>query len=182
MVEAVGSGGDCDVVCLDFGKAFDAVPYGGLVGKMEAHGVGGAVLSWIGAWLFQGGQRVGMGGVGPEWDGVVGGVPRGSVLGPLLFVIYINDLDLGLSGNICGFADDAKIRGEIDSEEDSLSLKVGLDGVLIWSEDWQMQFDAAVPCGTAASNCNPCGVLGLGNDDRVAGCELDGVEIKNIRT
>ncbi len=93
-------------------------------------------------------------------------MPQGSVLGPLLFIIYINDLDSGLSSNICKFADDTKIGREINSEEDSLSLQVDLDRVLKWSKDWQMQF-----------NADKYKVLRLGNDDRVTRYELDGVVI-----
>jgi hypothetical protein len=166
IVEAVDSGKDCDVVYLDFSKAFDTVPHERLIKKIESHGIGGAILSWIRAWLYQRKQRVSINGIKSEWENVVSGVPQGSVLGPLLFIIYINDLDSGLSSNICKFADDTKIGREINSEEDSLSLQVDLDRVLKWSKDWQMQF-----------NADKCKVLRLGNDDRVTRYELDGVVI-----
>ena len=69
------------------------------------------------------------------------GVPQGPVLGPLLFVIYINDLDDNIGGMVSKFADDTKIGGIVDSEEGYLRLQQDLDQLGQWADEWQMEFN-----------------------------------------
>ena len=78
-----------DVVYMDFSKAFDKVPYGRMVQMVKSHGIRGELARWIQNWLSQRRQRVAVEGCVSEWRAVTNGIPRGSVLGPLLFVIYI---------------------------------------------------------------------------------------------
>jgi len=78
-----------DVIYLDFQKAFDKVPHGHLVLKFDAHGIGSEILKWVENWLSKKKQRVVLGGEFSEWRDILCGVPQGSVLGPLLFIIYI---------------------------------------------------------------------------------------------
>ena len=102
--------GNCvDVVYLDFAKAFDKVPHKRLLSKLEAHGVTGNVLRRIDGWLSNRRQKVSVEGELSEWAEVKSGLPQGSVLGPLLFLVYINDIDENILSKFEKFADDSKI-------------------------------------------------------------------------
>ena len=104
------------VIYLDFAKAFDKVPHARLAVKLEACGIEGEVLQWIKNWLGGRRQKVGIRGKYSDWVKVISGVSQGSVLGPLLFLIYINDIDEGILSKISKFADDTKLCREIGNE------------------------------------------------------------------
>ena len=130
-----------DVVYLDFAKAFDTVPHKRLLTKLEAYGISGILLKWIQSFLSNRRQRVRQGEALSDWCAVTSGVPQGSVLGPLLFVIYINDLPDTIKSIIKLFADDTKLIRVIREEMDSIELQEDLFRVSKWSEDWLISFN-----------------------------------------
>ena len=110
----VDEGSPVDVIYLDFQKAFDKVPHQRLILKLKSHGMGNSINNWIEQWLKDRRQRVVVDGEVSSWKPVLSGVPQGSVLGPILFLIYINDLEEGVTGNILKFADDTKLFRKCD--------------------------------------------------------------------
>ena len=130
-----------DVVYLDFQKAFDKVPHKRLMLKIRALGIEGKVADWVEEWLKERKQRVVIKGAESEWRRVTSGVPQGSVLGPILFLIYVNDIDIGLVSKISKFADDIKLGSRVICEKDVASLQKDLDALPDWSDKWQMRFN-----------------------------------------
>lgn len=137
----IDDGDSVDVIFLDFAKAFDKVSHRRLILKLRAHHIDEKLINWIAAWLNNRVQRVCIRGVASNWLVVLSGVPQGSVLGPLLFLIYINDLDYGIKNWILKFADDTKLFGKIRGTSDVIKLQDDLDQLLQWAEEWQMLFN-----------------------------------------
>merc|ERR1712074_255324 len=127
-----------DVIYLDFRKAFDLVPHKKLLLKLKAHGIDGNVLEWIKEWLTERKQRVVINGIESSYVPVTSGVPQGSVLGPILFIIYVNDLNANVLNNIAKFADDTKISGIADNLESCESIQSDLNKIIEWSSTWGM--------------------------------------------
>ena len=127
-----------DVVYLDFQKAFDKVPHQRLILKLKAHGIGNDVNNWIEKWLTHRRQRAIADGVISNWKSVLSALPQGSVLGPILFLIYINDLDDDISTKVLRFADDTKVFRKVTHDTDKQSLQDDLDKLFKWSEKWQI--------------------------------------------
>ena len=140
---------------LDFAKAFDKVPHKRLLSKLKSHGIDGQIHRWIKAWLQNRQQRVTLNGKFSEWKEVKSGVPQGSVLGPLLFLIFINDLDEGVISSICKFADDTKCGGAVNSDEEVETLRNDLRKLCEWADTWQMKF-----------NVDKCVVMHFGSNNK----------------
>ena len=141
-----------DSVYLDLRKAFDKVPHRRLLWKLEnMGGVTGKLLTWMENYLQGREMRTVVRDVKSSWKEVTSGVPQGSVLAPLMFLVYINDLGNGLKSYISLFADDAKIMKEIKTLKDCEDLQKDLDKVHDWSLLWEMEF-----------NTRKCHVLEMG--------------------
>ena len=106
-----------DVIYLELQKDFDKVPHQILLIKFKSHGMPFNIVTWIQNWLTDRNQRVSVQGETSAWTAVHSWVPQGSVLGPLLFLICINDLEDGVASNILKFADDTNIFRRIKQEK-----------------------------------------------------------------
>ena len=121
VTKILDEGDAVDILYLDFSKAFDKVQHQRLIGKMRHLGIGGRILEWVEAWLSNRMQRVVLNGQQSNMIPVPCSVPQGSVLGPLLFIIFINDIDLCLEqvrALILKFADDTKVIKRINDQSD----------------------------------------------------------------
>ena len=154
VTNAVDSGEWFDVVYLDFSKAFDKVPKLRLLETLKAHGISGDLLTWLGNWLSNRLQRVVLNGKFSTWKDVISGVPQGSILGPLLFIIFINCIDdiATLISIIRKFADDTKLGQTIKNDSDREILQNCLNNLFKWATDWGMEF-----------NVEKCSVLHFGH-------------------
>ena len=155
-----------DIVYLDFQKAFDTVPHQRLLGKLHSQGIRGQVLSWVRNWLGNRTQRVGVNGKFSQWREVRSGVPQGSVLGPVLFNLFINDMESGLSSEVAKFADDTKLFRVVKTRRDCEELQKDLSKLEEWAAKWQMRF-----------NVGKCKVMHIGAKNpnfkyRLTGSEL----------
>ncbi|CAM5097662.1 unnamed protein product [Natator depressus] len=138
----VDKGDPVDIVYLDFQKAFDKVPLQRLLCKLSCHGIRGKILSWIENWLKDKEQRVGINGKFSEWRGVTSGVPQESVLGPILFNLFINDLEKGVNSEVAKFADDTKLLKIVKTKADCEELQKDLTKLSDWATKCQMKFNA----------------------------------------
>ena len=132
-----------DVAIFDFSKAFDSVPHTRLLGKLHYryYGICGQMLTWFSSFLLNRYQRVVVNGSQSSWSDVISGVPQGTVLGPLLFLLYINVITSNIQYNIRLFADDCIMYHTIRSQDDSCKLQNDISSLLRWAETWQMRFN-----------------------------------------
>ena len=142
VAKCVDKGGCYDVIFLDFSKAFDKIPHCKLLDKLCKLNVDRKLIEWISEWLTDRKQRVQINGECTGWLPVTSGVPQGSCLGPLLFIIFINDFNFGMNCDVGLFADDAKLGREIRSIDDITSLQVDLDLAFNWCNNECMTLNA----------------------------------------
>ena len=144
--------GWADGIYLDLRKAFDKVPHKRLIWKLRTQGgLEGTVLKWICDFLNGREMRTVIRGRKSTWKEVTSGVPQGSVLAPLLFAVYVNDMMEGVSSYISLFADDAKLMRRVNAREDCEALQEDINKIWEWSKMWQMDF-----------NIKKCGVMNFG--------------------
>jgi len=169
VTRAADEGHDVDAIYLDFAKAFDKVPHQRLLVKLRNLGIGGSLLSWIKDWLDGRRQRVYVGGRGSGWRRVTSGVPQGSVLGPLLFLVFINDLDEGVMNSVLKFADDTKVFGIGENEVQHQQLQKDLCTIVEWSRTWQMEF-----------NIDKCKILHVGGRNGRMAYSMEGRLLEEV--
>ena len=128
-----------DIAVLDFSKAFDTVPHDGLLSKLKHYGIDKNIWQWISNFLKKRKQCVVVDGVSSGLVDVDSGVPQGTVLGPILFLLHINDLPSIVSSKVRLFADDCLIYRQIKSNNDQIELQRDLNLL----ESWGMRFNAA---------------------------------------
>ena len=133
---------DFDVIFFDFQKAFDSVPHGRLIYKLNKLGIQGSLLNWLEDFISNRKQKVVVNGVESGWKPVSRDVPQGSVISPLLFICFINDLPSVAIDSMCKiFADDAKVYCKV-TPETAPKLQDNLHAMHNWSEDSLLHFNA----------------------------------------
>ena len=129
-----------DCIYLDYQKAFDSVPHKRLISKLRSYRFNLVIISWVENYLWDRSQYVEINVEQSQWQPVTSGIPQGSVLGPLLFLIYINDLPKHVNSTIYMYADDTKIYREIRDKHDQEILQKDLDCLKAWSDQWLLKF------------------------------------------
>ena len=132
-----------DVIIMNFAKAFDKVPHRRLLYKLDYYGIRGSTHKWITSWLSGRFQKVVLDGQASDPVPVLSGVPQGSVLGPVLFLIFINDLPENIRSSVRLFADDCVLYRNIESPTDCQILQDDLNRLAQWEADWKMKFYVA---------------------------------------
>ena len=112
-----------------------------LILKLKSHGNGNSIINWIEQWLTDWKQRVVVDGEVSSSKSVLSGVPQGSILGPILFLVYINDLEEGVTGSILKFTDYTKLFRDTKEIGDKQNVQDDIDKLVKWSEKWQMLFN-----------------------------------------
>jgi hypothetical protein len=141
ITEIVNRGFSVDLIFLDFAKAFDMVSHAGLLVKLKSFGFDDQLINWMNSYLSGRRQRVVLGDIVSSWKEVLSGIPQGSILGPLLFLLFINDMP-DLFNEFCKlFADDTKLLAAIRNTQDCNKLQSDLDIATIWAETWRMKFN-----------------------------------------
>ena len=142
IVSALEEKSNIDVIMLDFSKAFDTIDISILLKKMKKLGIGGPIARWIGNFLLERKQKVVVNKHSSEWSEVKSGVPQGTILAPLLFLIYIADIgDDVIDSILASYADDSKLRKKIKSEQDGEKLQSDLNTVFRWTDTNLMKFN-----------------------------------------
>ncbi len=161
--------GSLDIAYLDFQKAFDKIPPNKLMFKVRQLEISGNVHNWIENWLSNRKQRVVINGTASDWAPVTSGVPQGSVLRSILFIIFINDIDVGLNNFIAKFAHDTNIGNSVISDRDLQSLQDDLNKISAWFARWEMPF-----------NVKKCHILQVGTRNLKYDYEMSGEKLKNV--
>ena len=132
-----------DIIFLDFSKAFDKVSHDERLPNIRYYGIGGKTNTWISAFLCSSSQQFVVNGHTSQSAGILSGVPQGSVLGPMLFLMYVNDTAEGVTSQMRMFADDSIVYRQIHTPADHFTLASDLNKLPYWAKTWQMDFDVS---------------------------------------
>ena len=165
--KCIENGTPVDIAYLDYKKAFDSVPHKRLLKKLHGLGIRGRVLAWIERFLLGRQQRVVVNGVKSTWSPVLSGIPQGTVLGPTLFLAFVNDLPSSIQSRILMFADDTTVYNKSATSEDREQFQHDLDALSLWSMKWLLPF-----------NSSKCRTLHLGSDNNKQRYTLAGLNIE----
>ena len=173
LTKMLDDGKAADVIYLDYSKAFDKICHSKLIRKLEAHGIQGNIKRWICEWLRDRKQWVEIKGHKSSSNTVSSGVPQGSVLGPLLFIIYINDIDVEARNIdiLRKFADDTKGAKEIDGPDDAAKLQDCINKLEEWGKKWSMEF-----------NVKKCKIMHCGRNNPKHSYNIGGETLKVVES
>ena len=139
--KSLDHGKDVDVMFYDFKRAFDTLSHSKMILKLESYGIRGNILHWIKDFLTNRTQEVVINQIHSSTQKVLSGVPQGSVLGPILFLIFINDSPDLAETTVRLFADDAKTYSTINTDNDVENLQRTTNKFYDWSIKWDMDFN-----------------------------------------
>ena len=140
--KALDEGKEVGAVFCDISKAFDRVWHKGLLFKLRKAGINGELLDWLSNYLTNRKQRVVIPGAVSKWAFIKAGVPQGSILGPLLFILYINDIVIDIHANIRLFADDTSLYMIVDNpNETARIMNADLEIINKWAKTWLVKFN-----------------------------------------
>jgi ribonuclease P/MRP protein subunit RPP40 len=153
---AVHGGHAVDAIYIDFARAFDSVVHSKLLHKLSAFGISGKLYTWIASFLYNRSQCVVVEHCNSDWLPVISGIPQGTVIGPVLFILFIDDVGEICSGSLTHklFADDMKLYSTIYTNLDNFSLQSALDRLYKWCCDWQLNV-----------NVSKCHILHMGKNN-----------------
>ena len=134
ITQAIDNGEYVDVVYLDFCKAFDKVPHKRLLKKLHGYGIRGKIYNWVKEFLSGREQSVFVNGANSSWKDVTSGIPQGSILGPVLFLVFINDMPDVIVVLIKLFAEDAKIYAVVSNQADNDKVQHSLNRAVNWAD------------------------------------------------
>ena len=166
--ESLNSGYPVNIIYFDFNKAFDSVPHNMLLTKLRSYRICGNLLSWLCGFLIGRKQWVTLNNIQSRWSDV-SGVPQGSVLGPVLFLLYVNNILLMVNSNLLLFTDDIKLYRSIKSEVDITQLQEDINSLFRWSNSWLLTF-----------NIPKCKVLHIGSSTLPQTYTLSGTPLDNV--
>ena len=158
-----------DQIFLDLQKAFDTVPHQRLLFKIKKMGINGKIYAWIESFLMDRYQRVAVNQENSNWCKVKSGVPQGSVLGPILFILFVNDLPEVIEALCSIFADDTKVADEVSNIEDAERLQEDLKKLQEWTHTWKLKF-----------NASKCKVMHFGKNNHHFNYTMDGQPLKKV--
>ena len=142
ILDALAKKHNIDIIMLDYAKAFDTINHSILLHKLKKFGISGKVGKWIANFLLNRNQKVAINGFQSKPSQVISGVPQGTILGPVLFLVYIADITDNITkSKVSSYADDSKVSKEIKTEQDGKDLQEDTNKLYKWTSNNLMEFN-----------------------------------------